>query len=127
METPSSFQQKRQTIPKQKPKKSETIFRLPPNTPSRKCIGIMHRTPAEYAGAGSGSRRVFEQFVWLGVGSIKVVLFRPAHQRLTPTVGWLRQIWNLVYSYVDEIERAFYNPVKELYHEKTYCAGTYLS
>ena len=27
-----------------------------------------------------GTRRVFEQFVWLGVGSFNVALSRPAHQ-----------------------------------------------
>ena len=42
METLSSFQQKRQTIPKQKRKKSETILRPPPNTA---CSGrLNHRT-----------------------------------------------------------------------------------
>jgi hypothetical protein len=33
-----------------------------------------------------GSRRVFEQFSGLGVGSVKVVSSRPAHQRVTRTV-----------------------------------------
>jgi len=36
-----------------------------------------------------GSRRVFEQFAWLQVGSGKVALSRPAHQRVTQTVGRL--------------------------------------
>jgi hypothetical protein len=34
-----------------------------------------------------GSLRVFRQFVWLEVGSVKVASSRPAHQRVTPTVG----------------------------------------
>jgi hypothetical protein len=34
METLSYFQRKRQTMQKQKRKKSEAIFRLPPNTPA---------------------------------------------------------------------------------------------
>src|SRR5215216_5437047 len=35
----------------------------------------------------SGSRRVFRQFTWLGVGSVKMALSRPAHQRVTQAVG----------------------------------------
>ena len=34
-----------------------------------------------------GSLRVFKQFAWLGVGSGKVALPRPAHQRVTQAVG----------------------------------------
>ena len=34
-----------------------------------------------------GSLRVFEQFVWLGVDSVKMALSRPTHQRVTPTVS----------------------------------------
>jgi len=34
-----------------------------------------------------GSLRVFRQFSWLEVGSVKVALSRPAHQRVTRTVG----------------------------------------
>ena len=33
-----------------------------------------------------GSRRVFRQFAWLGVDSVKVALSHPAHQRVTPAV-----------------------------------------
>ena len=33
-----------------------------------------------------GSRRVIRQFAWLEVGSVKVALSRPAHQRVTHTV-----------------------------------------
>jgi hypothetical protein len=35
-----------------------------------------------------GSRRVFRQFSWLEVGSVKVALSRPTHQRVTHTVSW---------------------------------------
>jgi len=34
-----------------------------------------------------GSRRVFGQFAWLEVGSVKMALSRPAHQRVTQAVG----------------------------------------
>ena len=71
------------------------------------------------------SVHVFEQFAGLEVGSGKIALSRPTHQRVTPAVGWLRQVRNLVYLYLDEAERTFYNLVKENYHEKSYCAGTY--
>jgi len=36
-----------------------------------------------------GTRRVFRQFAWLEVGSVKVVLSPPAHPRVTHTVGLL--------------------------------------
>jgi hypothetical protein len=36
-----------------------------------------------------GSLRVFKQFVWLEVGSGKMALPRPAHPRVTLTVGLL--------------------------------------
>ena len=36
-----------------------------------------------------GSLRVFRQFAWLEVGSVKGALPRPTHQRVTQTVGWL--------------------------------------
>ena len=34
-----------------------------------------------------GSLRVFRQFVWLEVDSVKTALSRPTHQRVTQTVG----------------------------------------
>ncbi len=34
-----------------------------------------------------GSRLVFKQFAWLGVGSGKAALSRPAHPRVTHTVS----------------------------------------
>jgi hypothetical protein len=40
-------------------------------------------------GHGGGSRRVFRQFAWLEVGSVKMALSCPAHQRVTHTVGRL--------------------------------------
>src|SRR5215216_5761314 len=40
------------------------------------------RSPQEQRGWRGGSRRVFRQFVWLGVGSGKMALSRPAHQRV---------------------------------------------
>jgi len=39
-----------------------------------------------------GSRRVFGQFAWLGVGSVKVALSRPTHQRVTPAVSHLVEV-----------------------------------
>jgi len=36
-----------------------------------------------------GSLRVFGLFVWLEVGSAKMALSRPAHQRVTQAVGRL--------------------------------------
>jgi hypothetical protein len=33
-----------------------------------------------------GSRRVFRQFAWLEVGSVKMALPHPTHQRVTQTV-----------------------------------------
>ena len=58
---------------------------MPPNT-------ACTRPPANYAGVVMvglllRSVRVFRQFVWLEVGSVKVALSRPAHQRVTHTVG----------------------------------------
>ncbi len=34
-----------------------------------------------------GTLRVFRHFVWLEVGSSKMTLSRPTHQRVTPAVG----------------------------------------
>jgi len=38
-------------------------------------------------GHGGGSRRVFRQFAWLEVGSGKMALSSPAHQRVTLAVS----------------------------------------
>jgi len=35
----------------------------------------------------SGTLRVFKQFAWLEVGSVKVALSRPAQPPVTPAVG----------------------------------------
>jgi hypothetical protein len=76
-------------------------------------------------GRGDGSPRVFKHLVWLEAGSGKMALSRLTQQYpaetvrgITQTVGWLWQVRNLVYFYLDEIERAFYNLVKENYYEK---------
>ena len=37
-----------------------------------------------------GSRRVFKQNSWLEVGSVKMALSRPTHQRVTPAVGQIQ-------------------------------------
>jgi len=38
-----------------------------------------------------GSLRVFRQFAWLEVGSVKMALSRPTHQRVTQAVGQLEK------------------------------------
>ena len=43
--------------------------------------------PSTSSGRAGGSLRVFRQFVWLEVGSGKMALSRPAHQRVTLTVS----------------------------------------
>ena len=43
-----------------------------------------------------GSLRVFRQFVWLGAGSGKMALSRPAHQRVTQAVGRSSIEWKLI-------------------------------
>jgi hypothetical protein len=54
----------------------------PPNTACS-----VHPIPdKERRGHSGGSRRVFRRCAWLGVGSGKAALSRPAHQRLTQTV-----------------------------------------
>ena len=42
-------------------------------------------SPRRHGDAG-GSLRVFRQFAWLEVGSVKAAFSRPAHQRVTHTV-----------------------------------------
>jgi hypothetical protein len=48
------------------------------------------RPLGEHQDCRGGSLRVFRQFVWLGVGSVKVVLSCLTHQRVTQAVSWLR-------------------------------------
>jgi len=43
-----------------------------------------------------GSLRVFRQFVWLEVGSIKMALSRPTHQRVTPAIGLLLTVFGFI-------------------------------
>ena len=57
-----------------------------------------------------GSLRVFRQFAWLGVGSGKMALSRPAHQRVTLTVRRLNHVVHLNLMEmppIDEDVRAF--------------------
>jgi hypothetical protein len=54
-------------------------------------FGIWSLVPLSHAAQHSvhptgGSRRVFKQFAWLEVGSVKAALSRPAHPRVTHTV-----------------------------------------
>jgi hypothetical protein len=48
-----------------------------PNNACTRLVGLLLR-----------SVRVFKQFVWLGVGSVKMAFSRPAHQRVTQTVRY---------------------------------------
>jgi len=57
-----------------------------------------------------GSRRVFRQFAWLGVGSVKVALSCPTHQRVTRAVG--RVFWflsNVINNPYGIPERVYYH------------------
>ena len=57
-----------------------------------------HTGTARQCRCGGGSRRVFRQFSWLGVGSGKVALSRPAHQRVTQAVSHPFQKRNRFYA-----------------------------
>ena len=61
------------------------------HTPNTACT----RPPHERRGRDGGSLLVFRHFAWLEVGSAKIALSHPAHQRVTPTVGRLRQNRNI--------------------------------
>jgi hypothetical protein len=54
-----------------------------------------------------GSLRVFKRFSWLEVGSVKVVLSRPAHQRVTQTVGHLRTNMTAKAEFVAKVEAIY--------------------
>jgi hypothetical protein len=54
-----------------------------------KGLGVLRDASQHSVHPTGGSRRVFRQFAWLKVGSVKTVLPRPAHPRVTHTVGWL--------------------------------------
>jgi hypothetical protein len=45
-----------------------------------------------YVHPTGGSRRVFGQFAWLEAGPGKAALSRPAHPRVTHTVGQIRNV-----------------------------------
>ena len=45
-----------------------------------------HKSAQHSVHPTGGSLRVFRQFAWLGVGSGKIALSRPAHQRVTQAV-----------------------------------------
>jgi len=49
----------------------------------------VHPIPDKHRGYSGGSLRVFKQFAWLQVGSVKMAFLRPTHQRVTQTVGWI--------------------------------------
>jgi hypothetical protein len=53
-----------------------------------------------------GSRRVFRQFLWLGVGSAKMALSHPAHQRVTQAVGRLES-WSFCRSYMTRAKKYY--------------------
>ena len=57
----------------------------------------MHPIPDKHRGHGGGSLRVFEQFAWLEVGSGKMVLSRPTHQRVTQAVGRLERASDIIF------------------------------
>jgi len=74
--------------------RSLNLYNVSKNVPDRNPYGLrLHantRSPAKYAvvvGLPLRGVRVFEQFAWVEVGSVKVVLSRPAHQRVTLTVS----------------------------------------
>ena len=50
--------------------------------------GSMAKCAQQCVHPTGGSLRVFRQFAWLGVGSVKMAFSRPTHQRVTPAVRW---------------------------------------
>ncbi|HLO15346.1 MAG TPA: hypothetical protein VK206_10985 [Anaerolineales bacterium] len=54
------------------------LFQQPPNTASLRGIYDVHPTPREHRAHDGRTRRVFKEFLWLEVGSIKAALSRPA-------------------------------------------------
>ena len=50
---------------------------------------LHHKTAQHSVHPTGGSLRVFKQFSWLEVGSVKMALSRPTHQRVTQAVGTL--------------------------------------
>src|SRR5829696_635883 len=51
-----------------------------------RCTVLKQKTAQHSVHPTGGSLRVFRQFAWLEVGSVKVALSRPTHQRVTQTV-----------------------------------------
>jgi len=51
---------------------------------SESCV---HRAAEQSVHPTGGTLRVFRHFLWLEVGSVKMALSRPTHQRVTPAVG----------------------------------------
>jgi len=56
-------------------------------TPKRICHPLNSNNAQHSVHPTGGSRRVFEHFSWLEVGSVKMALSRPTHQRVTQVVG----------------------------------------
>jgi hypothetical protein len=57
------------------------MVKTPPNTAPQRGIHDVHPIPDKVRrGHGGGSLRVFRQFSWLEVVSVKLALSRPAHQ-----------------------------------------------
>jgi hypothetical protein len=48
---------------------------------------VSHEATQHSVHPTGGTLRVFRDFVWLGVGSVKMAFSRPTHQRVTQTVG----------------------------------------
>ena len=55
-------------------------------------IWMIKGGPTQRAYPTVGSLRVFGQFAWLEVGSVKVVSPRPTHQRVTPAVETVEKV-----------------------------------
>jgi hypothetical protein len=54
----------------------------------------VHPTHSLRSVQADGSRRVFRQFAWLEVGSVKMALSRPTHPQVTPAVGQCHSAMN---------------------------------
>jgi hypothetical protein len=57
-----------------------------PDDPASRTTGVSHNAAQHGVHPTGGTLRDFRQFAWLEVGSVKVVLSRPTHQRVTHTV-----------------------------------------
>src|SRR5215212_6368142 len=65
------------------------ISRTPDNDglPHSRKVGSLRIAAQHSVHPTGGSLRVFRQFAWLEVGSVKMALSRPTHQRVTQAVG----------------------------------------